>query len=1350
MPDFLDEQPGPRRWRLPDGADPGFEPESYFLGQGRNALEVAVATSTAEPSDGRVRALWKARHGNTPSPLLLVLLYRKNGTDRAAVCGPVGDDPAVHTGLAADQVERMAEVALAEPDRHSAIRFLSDSLQHVEAELPGLRNIGMFATHELKTGVPERPDWVEMQRRGQALLSKRGRDLVEALGFEIEPRGIATQVLRVRENGIAAAVAVFLERGESAETPSARFQDSSPVTHALARADQENLDYVVLTRGSEMRVYSARKHAGVGRKGRADTYVEVNLALLPTDQAGYVPLLFGATALEAGGTFEDVLEHSKDFSTDLGERLRDRVYVEVVPHLASAIGSAYRDVAGRDLRESDLPQLYEMAMTVLFRLLFIAYGEDKGLLPYETSGEYRRHALKTKARALAERANNGRLEFDPTSTDIWSDIRQLFAAIDKGNSDWAVPAYNGGLFSTDAATNLEGAELDRLQLTNQQMGPALFALLVDRSRSDEGYGPVDFRALSVREFGTIYEGLLEASLSLAPADLALDRESRYTPAADGQEVVVRQGEVYLQNQSGARKSTGSYFTKHFAVEHLLEKSLDPALDDHLQRVKALIDTGQEADAARAFFDFRCADLSMGSGHFLVAAVDHIEAKFSSFLARHPLRNVQAELERLRAAARDALGELGDVAEIEQSSLLRRQIARRCIYGADINEVAVELARLALWIHTFIPGLPLSFLNHNLVHGNSLTGIGTIEEAVQILDPESESGFGSLWRPVIEAWLEAAGDAFRRLGRIADATASEVKEAYRVQREAQAAVEPARNLFNMLVAHRAGEVSLPDLTLSDWEAHSELDHAGEVIRRLQAIHFPLQFPEVFLGNNPGFHCFLGNPPWEKLHVEEHTFWALRFPGLRALGVRQRDEEINRLRAEFHHLTEEFAAEVENSNRMREVLMRGPYPELGRGHPDLYKAFAWRFWQLAQAGGALGIVLPRTALVSPGTAKWRDAIMTEGRFSDLVLMENKRGWVFDDMEFRYTIALVAARKDPAGPHTARLRGPYRNLEQFYASADTDASLLTREQLLAASEELQLPLLPTRLAGEIFAKMVQHPRLDSPAHAWHARPVQGDVNASTGKKDMVINPVNSSGLWPVYSGASFNLWEPDTGNYYAWADPHHIISVLQDKRLRQHRTASSAFSGFPRSWAVNPDTLPCRNVRIAFRDVTSRTNTRTVIAALIPPDRILQHTAPYLLRIRGSEADEAYLLGILSSIPLDWFARRLVETHVTFGLIQGFPIPSQRDGVALRVTEIAGRLAAGDERFSEWAAAVGVPVASVGEDEKDDLTAELDALVAHLYGLTAEELTHMFQTFHEGWDYTERLERALVHHDSISVAV
>jgi type I restriction-modification system DNA methylase subunit len=168
--------------------------------------------------------------------------------------------------------------------------------------------------------------------------------------------------------------------------------------------------------------------------------------------------------------------------------------------------------------------------------------------------------------------------------------------------------------------------------------------------------PVDFRSLGVREFGTIYEGLLESELSVADQDLAVDARGSYIPVRARMIAVVREGDIYLHNKSRGRKSSGSYFTKSFAVEHLLDLALVPALADHLTRVSGM----DEAGATQSFFDFRVADIAMGSGHFLVAAVDRIEKAFTDYLAQPDAKGaagIRAALLTLKEAAKKQLGDL---------------------------------------------------------------------------------------------------------------------------------------------------------------------------------------------------------------------------------------------------------------------------------------------------------------------------------------------------------------------------------------------------------------------------------------------------------------------------------------------------------------------------------------------------------------------------------------------------------------------------------------------------------------------------------------------------------------------
>ena len=864
--------------------------------------------------------------------------------------------------------------------------------------------------------------------------------------------------------------------------------------------------------------------------------------------------------------------------------------------------------------------------------------------------------------------------------------------------------------------------------------------------------PIDFRSLGVREFGTVYEGLLESELGVAETDLTLDNKGVYRPARSRDVVEVSAGETYLHNRSGARKSSGSYYTKSFAVEHLLNGALEPALEDHFTRLGAL----DEVDAAEAFFDFRVADIAMGSGHFLIAAIDRIEKRMADALAARSLPGVRRELDTLRASAIATLGELAATTTIEDGPLLRRLIARRCIYGADLNGLSVQLARLAVWIHTFVPGLPLSFLDHNLVHGNSLVGVGTVDE---IRAKFEELDALPLFPLDADSLLGRAAGPLRRLATINDATLGDIHAARTARREASRAIRPTEALCDLIAAQPIADEDNPitqedlgrwDPGLEDGGLGVAVESAQQVLDGLRPLHFPVAFPEVFLGDRPGFDVILGNPPWQEATLEEHAFWARHFPGLRSHSQRDQELEKARLRQERPDLVSLYEAELSETGRIRSALVGGAYPGMGTGDPDFYKAFCWRFWRLAASdGGRIGVVLPRSALAAKGSTEFRQTMFGGLAEVDVTMLLNRAGWVFDEAEHRYTIGLIAVVRRAGGdePSRLRLRGPYADLSRFRTNVVREPVSFFADEVQTWNDSASLPLLPHHDSVEVFVQLRKAPRLDlNSQQQWRARP-DAELHATNQRYLMDLeNEQCPEGFWPVYKGESFDLWNPDTGTYYAWADPEPALRWIQAKRQRAHkRRGDSPHREFSARHIRDRSTLPCYRPRVAFRDVSRATDSRTLRAALVPPNVFISNQAPYLLWPRGGEKDQAFLLGVLASIPLDWYARRFVETHLNFFVFNPFPIPrpAHDDPRWRRVVELSGRLACPDARFREWADAVGVACGPLAPDEQEDMIHELDAVVAHLYGLTEAQLVHIFETFHEGWDYQHRLDAVLRHY-------
>lgn len=1340
MTEFLDGV-GPRRqWQLE--GHPGFESDGLYIGRGDSGLEVVVARATTQPTSGKLLDIWKGRRAGRAAPVLLAVLFSADkGGGGAALCGPSGENPPTYLQMDQGLVERLCREALTQPNRHAVLQFLSQALPSLETELPGIHNEGLVALHELLYGTASHYDWDEIKDKAATAANERGIDLLTALDFKVDELDNLTCLLRSGDR--RTALAVMLRDTESPEAGLERFNHLSPVSYALAKADSEGLPWVVLVQGNRLRLYATAVDVGVGRRGRTETFIECQPSLLSDKDLPYLWLLYSADALAEGGSLHNILNESKYFAGKLAERLRERVYEEVVPTLAEGI------VMTRKLKRpgpKELALTYEMALTVLFRLLFIAYAEDRDLLPWRSNEAYRVRSLKRRAQELAGFVAND----TPIAPGYshWEEVSQLWHAVAKGQQEWGVPAYNGGLFSTDAVVSPAGAEIAKLKLPNATFEVALRALLVIEVTSEGVSGPVDFRSLGVREFGTIYEGLLESELALAEVDLKLGPGNTYVPARAGEIPEVSAGDIYLHNRSGARKSSGSYYTKHFAVEHLLDGALEPALDDHFKRLDELDDT----DAAEAFFDFRVADIAMGSGHFLIAAIDRIEKRMADFLANCPLPGVRRELNDLRKIAEEELGDLAEATTIEDGPLLRRMIARRCVYGVDLNPLGVQLARVSVWIHTFVPGLPLSVLDHTLIHGNSLVGVGTIEEIRGKFEETRERS--SLWDIDAESLLGKAEKPLKRLANLNDATLKDIEAAREAIQQAKDALKPTEVLCDLMAAGAVSDDErVKGFLFEEWEQRNDdpdTKAVAEIARReladLHPLHFPVAFPEVFLRKRPGFDVLLGNPPWEKAKVEEHSFWARHFPGFRSLRAPERRLERRRLQEERPDLIDALEAELTEKERMRRALINGNYPGIGRGDPDLYQAFCWRFWRLIRSGGHLGVVLPRSALSGQGSIEFRRTVFEEATKIDITMLLNNRQWVFEELHPQYTIGLVCIARGTPISKPIRLSGPYTSTNAFENRTGTNVAVFDREEIMAWNDSMSLPLLPSdphsvERSVEVLTQLCKSPQLDMNEEGkWRVRP-DSELHASGQKWLMdTVSEQCPEGYWPVYKGESFDHWGPDNGEPYAFADPSPVIDWLQEKR----QNARSNHQEFSAEHLDDPQTLPCFSPRIAFRDITNRTNRRTIIPCLIPPQMFITHLGPYFLWPRGDERDQAYLLGVLSSIPCDWYARRFVEGHLVFYLLNSFPVPRpSRDAPGWqRVVELAGRLACPDDRFAGWAKAVGVECGPLFDDEKEDMIHEIDAIVAHLYGLSESQLVHIFETFHERWDYQERLEGVLRH--------
>ncbi|MEO8601714.1 MAG: Eco57I restriction-modification methylase domain-containing protein [bacterium] len=709
----------------------------------------------------------------------------------------------------------------------------------------------------------------------------------------------------------------------------------------------------------------------------------------PAEAFRYFWLIFRGAALQPRDTVvdgerrnrsfaEQLLDDSQTYAKQLGDRLKDRIFDEVFPHLAEGF-LAHRG-ASAPPAQAELDAVFQGTLTLLYRLLFLLYAEARDLLPVKEIRGYHASSLEKLKQEVAgvagdvsdEAGERLRKAYGSSSRAFYDRLVALFRLVDRGDASRNVPVYNGGLFLTEPAPEDETPEAENARFLLANAIPdrhlARGIDLLARDDDDKSFAlvSIDYKSLGVRQLGSIYEGLLEFRLRLAPEKMAIckgkkteevvpyreaiKQKRKILTAGKGKQKVERtlpKGAVYLENDRRERKASGSYYTPDFVVEYIVAQTVGPVLDARFdgarprlreaqkglrrerekasalrQRVGTADDPAREAflkhrDVVDALFGVTVLDPAMGSGHFLVEAVDYITDRLLDFLNGFPWNPVVQQLDETRQSILrelDAQGVTIDAAKLTDVNLLKRHVLKRCIYGVDLNPMAVELAKVSLWLDSFTLGAPLSVLDHHLKCGNSLLGarVEEVRHAIEgkglAADAHDTRSQGSLFGSRF-AGLMLATDLMRHVGELSDVTAAQVKqsrsefrrasdelapfkrildlytaqwlidEAPAAPRRGRAAAEPAVVALLKSAAVQAiinrGSQNVPD------DARKLGEGALGVTREKRVFHWELEFPEIFYSGGAaapraGFDAVVGNPPW----IRQETIQSDK-PALRAL-------------------------------------------------------------------------------------------------------------------------------------------------------------------------------------------------------------------------------------------------------------------------------------------------------------------------------------------------------------------------------------------------------------------------------------------------------------------------------------
>jgi hypothetical protein len=786
-------------------------------------------------------------------------------------------------------------------------------------------------------------------------------------------------------------------------------------------------------------------------------------------------------------------------------------------------------------RATPIDALFEQALTVVYRILFLQFAESRGLVPVWHPTYRRGYTIAALREAITEGRGRG----------TWEALQAIARLANKGATagDLSVVAFNGRLFSPAHSPLVAGASIP--DGTAMQVIDAL----TSREEPRRGRIAIAYSDLGVEQLGSIYERVLELS-----------------PERD------RRSGMPLLRRGDLRKSTGSFYTPRSLTEFIVRRTLEPLTREATpEQVLAL----------------KVLDPAMGSGAFLVAACRELARAYEEALIR------------------DGVAGAGDWSARDRAGF-RRLVAQKCLYGVDLNAMAVQLARLSLWLCSLAADKPLTFLDHRLRVGNSV--LGTSPHHVMSRAPgSSPRGKPTLFSDDVMEIVGRAIEVRQAIGRIPDDSVAQVhhKEALLAQLEsddsswrrwkaicdlwcacwfwADGQEAPGRSEFGAMC-----DVLREETALAPPALRARLALAARIALNRRFFHWELEFPEVFASDGfQGFDAIVGNPPWDMVRGRRELRQSLRFT---------RDSGTFRLQSS--------------------------------GHGNLYQLFLERALRLARPGGRVGIVLPWGVATDHGSGELRRHLLDRCTVDELVVLDNRRG-IFP---IHRALKFCALFLDNSGntdrfqyrPAIAETRDLEREDETIQAAPRVEFSRALLEAVSGSS--LAIPYVDSPVHVRVIEQLIASAFAAADRRGWGLH-FGRELNASD---DRVLFSEGGRGF-PVISGRHIG--------------PFTVNAEASSLRIREREARDRLGPAVDR-------------YRLAYRDVSGSGNRVTLIAALIPPQVVTTHTL-FCLKNRLSHDEQLFLAAVLNSYVANYLVRTRVGTHVTTALVHTLPIPRPPSG-------------------------------------------------------------------------------------------
>lgn len=1155
------------------------------------------------------------------------------------------------------------------------------------------------------------------------------------------------------------------------------------------------LRWGILTNGSKWRLYFSGARSVSEQFFELDIAAILNLpghndglfALNESDRRHWLQvfyLVFRRESFVPTGTdprtfHEKALDEGKFYEERVAEDLSNKVFGHVFPDLVRAIVKA--------APEADLQEVREAALILLYRLLFILYAEDRDLLPVKDA-RYDDYGLRNKVRLDVKERKDRNDVFSETAARYWGAMADLFIAIDQGDASIGLPPYNGGLFDQESHTTL----------TNIRIPDAVMARVIDALSFEvtpEGRKYINYRNLSVQQLGSIYERLLE-----------------YEVTRDGDSITV-------QPNIFARKGSGSYYTPDDLVQLILTETLDPLVDERRRAFKDKIEElgrgdladhrkiGQlkRLDPATALLDLKICDPAMGSGHFLVSLVDFMADQVIAAMAEaeldapeewgdyiSPLGERIDTIRNTILANADERGWTINEEQLDDRHIVRRMVLKRCIYGVDKNPMAVELAKVALWLHTFTVGAPLSFLDHHLRCGDSLFG-SWVKKGI---DKAATYGTPLLLKGAIDGALESAS----KMQLIENLTDAEIAEAHRsadVFKQIKRETAPLDALLKLIhaidwldIKEKASKDALkiffdgqfgdpldiamgkkePKTKREDGQRFAEiLGQARMLIAEENFLNWQVTFPGIWSNWEEdeltgGFHAVIGNPPWDRMKLQQVEWFAERRPEI-AMAQRASDRKkmITGLEKAGDPLAQDFARASERAEAGARMARKGgDYPLLSGGDVNLYSLFVERAMTVVKKEGLIGLIVPSGIASDKTAAKFFKGVATEGRLKALYDFENKKVFfpdvhasfkfctfvaspseTTDEAKLAFYLHNIAELNDPdrcfilSAEDFARVNPNTGTAPIFRSRRDAD---LTKAIYAAA------PILVDRSSDEaVKAWPVKYATMFHMTNDSEFFRTRAELEDQEGAYPLGGNLYGSaSGNWvPLYEGKMVQAYDHRAASVVVNPDNQSRPAQPFATTIEQHENA--AWVPDPQFWVPSAECgwEHSDGWVLGFKEITAPTNARTMIAALFP--RVGFGNKVPLLSPLGEDRREWLLCANLNALPFDFAARQKVQGQtLNLFIVEQLPViqPDRFEQTSfgpktaaeivrqavLELTYTAHDMTpfARDMGYVDEAGTVKPPF-KWDEERRLVLRAKLDAVFFHLYGITdRDDIRYIYSTF------------------------